>query len=165
MSTFLPLLKSVMYTYVWEKNAVTISLMRKDCCCNACWVSLTHTRGFTSIRLNFFNERPGSFNRRCNRPVNALIRQRKSQRSLQPLNAAPGQSSRSSRFVVNDSCLLAKVMALLKQSCCVAGRFSANHLWPSPRSVPHVGILLSRVLRLTDAFCGRQQPSAVRLRA
>nr|XP_040043257.1 lipoyl synthase, mitochondrial isoform X1 [Gasterosteus aculeatus aculeatus] len=29
-------------------------------------------------------------------------------------------------------------MALLKQSCCVAGRFSANHLWPSPRSVPHV---------------------------
>ncbi|KAL6110040.1 lias [Pungitius sinensis] len=29
-------------------------------------------------------------------------------------------------------------MALLKQSCCVAGRFSANHLWLSPRCIPHV---------------------------
>ncbi|CAG5940486.1 unnamed protein product [Menidia menidia] len=29
-------------------------------------------------------------------------------------------------------------MALLKQSCCVAGRFSTNHLWLSPRNIPHV---------------------------
>ncbi|CAJ1052132.1 lipoyl synthase%2C mitochondrial [Xyrichtys novacula] len=29
-------------------------------------------------------------------------------------------------------------MALLKQSCCVAGRFSTNHLWLSPRIIPHV---------------------------
>lgn len=31
-------------------------------------------------------------------------------------------------------------MALLKQSCCVAGRFSTNHLWLSPRCIPHVSI-------------------------
>ncbi|KAK1886933.1 Lipoyl synthase mitochondrial [Dissostichus eleginoides] len=29
-------------------------------------------------------------------------------------------------------------MALLKQSCCVAGRFSTNHLWMSPRCITHV---------------------------
>ncbi|KAF1395202.1 hypothetical protein PFLUV_G00009100 [Perca fluviatilis] len=29
-------------------------------------------------------------------------------------------------------------MALLKQSCCVAGRFSTNHIWLSPRCIPHV---------------------------
>ncbi|KAM9857115.1 lipoyl synthase, mitochondrial [Aulostomus maculatus] len=29
-------------------------------------------------------------------------------------------------------------MALLKHSCCVAGRFSTNHLWLNPRSSPHV---------------------------
>ncbi|KAK2817010.1 hypothetical protein Q5P01_025201 [Channa striata] len=29
-------------------------------------------------------------------------------------------------------------MALLKQSCCVFGRFSTSHLWQSPRSIPHV---------------------------
>ncbi|KAF6733498.1 Lipoyl synthase, mitochondrial [Oryzias melastigma] len=34
--------------------------------------------------------------------------------------------------------MLAKVMALLKQSCCIAGRFSTNHIWLSPRSVPHL---------------------------
>uniref|UniRef100_A0A3P9H654 Lipoyl synthase, mitochondrial n=1 Tax=Oryzias latipes TaxID=8090 RepID=A0A3P9H654_ORYLA len=35
--------------------------------------------------------------------------------------------------------MLAKVMALLKQSCCIAGRFSTNHIWLSPsRSIPHI---------------------------
>lgn len=33
--------------------------------------------------------------------------------------------------------MLAKVMALLKQSCCVAGRFSPSYLWLSPRCIPH----------------------------
>ncbi|KAF3852115.1 hypothetical protein F7725_005470 [Dissostichus mawsoni] len=37
--------------------------------------------------------------------------------------------------------LVAKVMALLKQSCCVAGRFSTNHLWMSPRCITHKELL------------------------
>ncbi|KAM6939634.1 lipoyl synthase, mitochondrial [Xenentodon cancila] len=54
------------------------------------------------------------------------------------MNAAPDQSSCSPSFVVNDSCLLTEVMALLKQSCCIASRFSSNQLWLSPRFIPHV---------------------------
>ncbi|XP_027138325.1 lipoyl synthase, mitochondrial [Larimichthys crocea] len=32
---------------------------------------------------------------------------------------------------------MTEVMALLKRSCCGAARFSTNHLWLSPRCVPH----------------------------
>lgn len=67
-----------------------------------------------------------------------------------PVNAAPDQSSRSSTFVANDSRLLAKVMALLKQSCCVAGRFSTNHLWLSPRCIPHVSIYITITARMSS---------------
>lgn len=49
-------------------------------------------------------------------------------------------------LLCNDSLLLAKVMALIKQSCCVAGRFSTNHLWLSPRCVPHVSTSTAPIL-------------------
>ncbi|XP_028305114.1 lipoyl synthase, mitochondrial [Gouania willdenowi] len=48
--------------------------------------------------------------------------------------------------------MTAKVMALLKQSLCVTGRFSASHLWLSPRAAPLVctGTLSSAVKSSPD---------------
>lgn len=60
----------------------------------------------------------------------------------------PDQNNRSSICVVNDvPYQRSTVMALLKQSCCAAGRFSATNLWLNPRSTSCVSIsLTNRVL-------------------
>lgn len=56
------------------------------------------------------------------------------------LNVTPDKSSRLPTLVLNDGGLLAKVMALLKQNCGIAGRFFIHHIWLAPRCVTHVSI-------------------------
>ncbi|XP_026215806.1 lipoyl synthase, mitochondrial [Anabas testudineus] len=54
--------------------------------------------------------------------------------------------------------MLAKVMALLKQSCGVAGRFSANHLWLSARFIQHVSSrTLTTVTKSSTARADRKK--------